>query len=119
MEGVQIVIVLAFLVEAIYTNLRMIWDSNKFNWNNLGALIVAVLVAVVAGVDIFPALGINMIVPYVGSVLTGILVSRGANVIFDVLRKINEMLSGKVTTETTEEIADTTTEAVEATEEAK
>ena len=55
MEGVQIVIVLAFLVEAIYTNLRMIWDSNKFNWSNLGALIVAVLVAVVAGVDIFPA----------------------------------------------------------------
>lgn len=119
MEGVQIVIVLAFLVEAIYTNLRMIWDSNKFNWNNLGALIVAVLVAVVAGVDIFPALGINMIVPYVGSVLTGILISRGANVIFDVLKKINEMLAGKVTTEATEEIADTTTETVEATEEAK
>lgn len=115
MEGVQIVIVLAFLVEAIYTNLRMIWDSNKFNWNNLGALIVAVLVAVVAGVDIFPALGINMIVPYVGSVLTGILVSRGANVIFDVLKKINEMLSGKVTTETVTD----GTESTQITEEAK
>ena len=115
MEGVQIVIVLAFLVEAIYTNLRMIWDSNKFNWNNLGALIVAVLVAVVAGVDIFPALGIDMIVPYVGSVLTGILVSRGANVIFDVLKKINEMLSGKVTTETVTD----GTESTQITEEAK
>lgn len=112
MEGIQAVIILAFLVEAIYTNLRMIWDSNKFNWNNLGALIVAVLVAVVAGVDIFPALGINMIVPYVGSVLTGILISRGANVIFDVLKKINEMLAGKVTTKTTETIAETTTEEV-------
>lgn len=116
MEGVQIVIVLAFLVEAIYTNLRMIWDSNKFNWNNLGALIVAVLVAVVAGVDIFPALGINMIVPYVGSVLTGILISRGANVIFDVLKKINEMLSGKITT--TETVTDKT-ESTQTTEEAK
>lgn len=112
MEGLQAVIVLAFLVEAIYTNLRMIWDSNKFNWNNLGALIVAVLVAVVAGVDIFPALGINMIVPYVGSVLTGILISRGANVIFDVLKKINEMLSGKITTGTTEAVETTTDETI-------
>lgn len=114
MEGVQAVIILAFLVEAIYTNLRMIWDSNKFNWNQLGALIVAVIVSVFAGVDVFPAVGINMIVPYVGSVLTGILISRGANVIFDVLKKINEMLSGRITTDTAETIADTT-ETVEET----
>lgn len=114
MEGVQAVIILAFLVEAIYTNLRMIWDSNKFNWNQLGALIVAVIVSVFAGVDVFPAVGINMIVPYVGSVLTGILISRGANVIFDVLKKINEMLSGKMTTDTAETFADTT-ETVEET----
>lgn len=113
MEGVQAVIILAFLVEAIYTNLRMIWDSNKFNWNQLGALIVAVIVSVFAGVDVFPAVGINMIVPYVGSVLTGILISRGANVIFDVLKKINEMLSGKITTDTAETIADTTETAEE------
>lgn len=112
MEGVQAVIILAFLVEAIYTNLRMIWDSEKFNWNQLGALIVSIIVSVFAGVDVFPAVGINMIVPYVGSVLTGILISRGANVIFDVLKKINEMLAGKAT-------IDTATEVVEAAEEIK
>ena len=116
MEGIQAVIILAFLVEAIYTNLRMIWDSNKFNWNQLGALLVAVIVSVFAGVDVFPAVGINMIVPYVGSVLTGILISRGANVIFDVLKKINEMLSGKITT--TETVTDGT-ESTQTTEEAK
>lgn len=115
MEGIQAVIILAFLVEAIYTNLRMIWDSNKFNWNQLGALLVAVIVSVFAGVDVFPAVGINMIVPYVGSVLTGILISRGANVIFDVLKKINEMLSGKVITETVTD----GTESTQTTEEAK
>ncbi len=98
---VQSIIVLAFLVEAIYSNLRMIWDSNKFNWNNLGALIVSVLVAVFTGVDIFPALGINVIVPYVGSVLTGVLISRGSNVVFDILKKLNSVLSGKAIPETT------------------
>lgn len=112
MEGIQAVIVLAFLVEAIYTNLRMIWDSNKFNWNNLGALLVAVIVSVFAGVDVFPAVGINMIVPYIGSVLTGILISRGANVIFDVLKKINEMLSGKISTGTTKTVETTTEETI-------
>lgn len=115
MEGVQAVIILAFLVEAIYTNLRMIWDSNKFDWNRLGALLVAVIVSVFAGVDVFPAVGINMIVPYIGSVLTGILISRGANVIFDVLKKINKMLSGKVITETVTD----GTESIQTTEEAK
>lgn len=112
MEGIQAVIILAFLVEAIYTNLRMIWDSNKFDWNRLGALLVAVIVSVFAGVDVFPAVGINMIVPYVGSVLTGILISRGANVIFDVLKKINEMLSGKITIGTTETVETTTEETI-------
>lgn len=105
---VQSIIVLAFLVEAIWTNLRMIWDKNKFNWNNLGALVVAILVAVATGVDIFPAIGISVVVPYVGSILTGILVSRGANVIFDLLKKINLMLAGK-----TEEIAETVPEVEE------
>lgn len=112
MEGIQAVIILAFLVEAIYTNLRMMWDSNKFDWNKLGALLVAVIVSVFAGVDVFPAVGINMIVPYIGSVLTGILISRGANVIFDVLKKINEMLSGKITTGTTETVGTTTEETI-------
>lgn len=112
MEGIQAVIILAFLVEAIYTNLRMIWDSNKFDWNKLGALLVAVIVSVFAGVDVFPAVGINMIVPYIGSVLTGILISRGANVIFDVLKKINEMLSGKITTGTTKTVETTTEETI-------
>ena len=92
---VQSIIVLAFLVEAVWSNLRMIWDSNKFNWNNLGALVVSILVAVFTGVDVFPALGISTLIPYVGSILTGILISRGSNVVFDVLKKINTMLAGK------------------------
>lgn len=104
---VQSIIILAFLVEAIWSNLRMIWDSNKFNWNNVGALIVSILVAVFTGVDVFPALGINGLIPYVGSILTGILISRGSNVIFDVLKKINQVLSGaKVEiTESSESVA--------------
>ena len=117
MEGVQTIIILAFLVEAIYTNLRMIWDSEKFDWNRLGALLVSVVVSVFASVDIFPALGINMIVPYVGSVLTGILISRGANVIFDVLKKINEMLSGRVNIETDETTEKETTASENITDE--
>lgn len=104
---VQSIIILAFLVEAIWSNLRMIWDSNKFNWNNVGALLVSILVAVFTGVDVFPALGINGLIPYVGSILTGILISRGSNVIFDVLKKINQVLSGaKVEiTESSESVA--------------
>ncbi len=110
---VQSIIVLAFLVEALYSNLRMIWDSNKLNWNNLGALIVSILVAVFTGVDVFPTLGIGIAVPFVGSVLTGILISRGSNVVYDLLRRVNELLSGKVSTVVESKETETTVEQLD------
>ena len=94
MEFVSI-IVLAFLVEAIWTNLKMIWDKNKLNWNMVGSLIVAIIVAIGTKIDIFPVLGIDIFIPYLGATLTGILVSRGANVVYDLIKKITGYLNPK------------------------
>lgn len=82
-------IILAVLVEALYSNLRMIWDKNKFNLNNLGVLVLAIIVTVLTNVDIFPIVELPMSVHFVGSILTGVLVSRGANVVFDLIDKLN------------------------------
>ena len=61
MDYAQLIII-AILVEAIWENLKMIWDKNKLNINMLGSLLL--------------------------SLLTGIIVSRGANFVNDLFKKL-------------------------------
>lgn len=87
------VIILALLCEAIWENLRMIWENGKFNINRLGALVISIIVALGTKIDLFKILDFEM-VQVLGSILTGILISRGANVVHDLLTKIQELSKG-------------------------
>ncbi len=85
-------LVVALLIEAIVNNLKPLWDKTKaFQIDNLISLVLAIVVCVLVGVDIFALVGLPMIVPYVGSVLTGILVCRGANVLHELVIAITTL----------------------------
>lgn len=88
------VIILALLCEAIWENLRMIWENGKFSINRLGALVISIIVALGTKIDLFKILDFEM-VQVLGSILTGILISRGANVVHDLLTKIQELSKGE------------------------
>lgn len=87
MDFAQLVLV-AILVEAIWENIKMIYDKQKLNINMIGSLVLGILVCLLAQIDIFPIVGLNMAVPFVGSVFTGIIVSRGANFVNDLFKKL-------------------------------
>lgn len=87
MDFAQLIIV-AILVEAIWENIKMVYDKKKFNINMIGSLILGIIVCVLAQIDIFPIVGLNIAVPFVGSVFTGIIVSRGANFVSDLFKKL-------------------------------
>ena len=87
MDFAQLVLV-AILIEAIWENIKMIYDKQKLNINMIGSLILGVVVCLLAQIDIFPIVGLNMAVPFVGSVFTGIIVSRGANFVNDLFKKL-------------------------------
>lgn len=89
MEYAQLIII-AILIEAIWENLKMIWKDKEVNVNMLGVLIISIVVCLLTKADIFPIVGINMIVPFVGSILTGIIVARGANFVNDLFNKLNK-----------------------------
>ena len=89
-------IILSLLAEAIWENLRMIWENGKFSINRLGALIVSIIVAIGTKIDLFELLEFE-ILPILGYVLTGILISRGANVLHDLLNKIQALSETKNT----------------------
>lgn len=76
--------VLAFFVESTveYYN-KLIVKNESGNWQcnlkMLGALTLGIIVTTIFGVDLFALVGISTVVPYVGSVLSGLIVARGAN----------------------------------------
>ena len=87
MEYAQLIIV-AILIEAIWENLKMIWKDRKVNLNTIGVLVLSIVVCLLAKIDIFPIVGLSLSVPFVGSALTGIIVSRGANFVNDLFEKL-------------------------------
>lgn len=87
MEYAQLIIV-AILIEAIWENLKMIWKDRKVNLNTIGVLVLSIVVCLLAKIDIFPIVGLSLSVPFVGSGLTGIIVSRGANFVNDLFEKL-------------------------------
>ena len=88
MEYAQLVIV-AILIEAIWENIKMIWQNGKFSIDKIGALVISVLICILAKIDIFPIVNLSVSIPVIGSIFTGIIVSRGANFVHDLFNKIS------------------------------
>lgn len=84
-------LVIALLGEAIWETLKMVWQTGKLSTDKIGAIIIGIALAVGSGLDIFTVVGISLRVPYLGMILTGILISRGANFIHDLLASISNM----------------------------
>ena len=88
MEYAQLVIV-AILIEAIWENIKMIWQNGKFSIDKIGSLVISILICILAKIDIFPIVNLSIMVQVIGSILTGIIVSRGANFVHDLFNKIS------------------------------
>lgn len=87
MEIAELIIV-AILIEAIWENVKMIWKKGKFNVNMLGSLILGIVVCILAKINIFSLVGIELSIDAMGWILTGIIVSRGANFVNDLFSKL-------------------------------
>lgn len=85
------VVIVALVGEAIWETIKMTWQHGKVNIDRIGALIVGLIIAIAAGIDIMDIIGIPMRIPYVGTVLTGVLISRGANFVHDILETVSSV----------------------------
>lgn len=79
------IVIGAALVEAVWETGKMTYQKGKVSADRVGALVIGVGVAMAAGLDACAAVGIPMAVPYLGSIFTGVLISRGANFVHDIL----------------------------------
>lgn len=88
MENFLQIIIIAILAEAVWENLKMIWQQGKISIDRIGALIISIVITLSTQLDVFAILNFKISIPFIGSILTGILISRGANCIHDILIKI-------------------------------
>lgn len=82
------IIVLAIVVEGIVTYVKEWFVNNKFHWQQAVTVILGIFVCIAYNLDLIQVLGVTSTIPYVGCVLTGILISRGSNYIFDLISKL-------------------------------
>lgn len=85
-------IIMAFLVEALWETLKMTWQEGKLNKDRVGALVSGLIIAFTINIDLFTTIGLTPNFKYVGVIATGILISRGANFMHDFFKSIG---SGK------------------------
>ena len=86
------ILIMAVLVEAVITYIKT-WVVNKeFKWPMFLSAVLSIVICIAYRLDIPLAVGIGSNIPFVGMIITGVLISRGSNYINDLLKKIT---SGK------------------------
>lgn len=91
MENLELIlklVVLAFVVEAVWETLKLVYDKDKLNISTIGALVTGLVIALTVDFDLLRILGFNPVIPYVGVVITGIVISRGGNFVHELLKRI-------------------------------
>ena len=81
-------LVIGASLEALWETCKMFWQEGKVSIDRIGAVILGVFLCLAAGVDFLNMVGVPLAVPYAGAVLSGLLVSRGANFLHDFLAAI-------------------------------
>jgi len=85
----------AIIVESIVNIVKNIETKNKDwrYWVSLGlGLVLGVLISVAYDIDLFKIVGLEgqwAWVAYLGALLTGLIMSRGANVVNDIIDRLN------------------------------
>ena len=78
----------AVIIEGIITYIKTFFVEGRFKWQMLVGVAIGILVALVYNIDLFAMVGLTSVVPFVGCALTGILISRGSNYIFDLIKNL-------------------------------
>ena len=82
------IIIIAIVAEAVWETSKMTYEAGSFSFDRIGALVVSLIIAIGTGLDIMTLAQVPIQYPIIGMVLTGILISRGANVVHDIFVKI-------------------------------
>lgn len=78
----------AVVIEGIVSYVTEIISKQKIEWKNVLAIALGCLIAFNLGLDFFKLIGLNEMYGVIGTILTGILISRGSNYVFELYNKL-------------------------------
>lgn len=94
----------AIIVEGVITYVKTFFVDGKPQWQMLTAIALGVLVAIAYQLDVLALFGMVSSIPLLGCVLTGILLSRGANYVFDLVKLISSTIDRLRATDNVNEV---------------
>lgn len=94
MNDVMAFIASAIIIEGLVSYADMIVTDKKLNWKLIVTIAVGCLVAFNANLDFFTLLGIPEKYGAIGTLLTGVLLSRGSNYVYDLYDKLTNWKRG-------------------------
>lgn len=87
-QDVSKMVIITVLVEGIITYFNEFFVSGNAPWQMIVSLVLGIVVAIAYKFDLPRYLNMESNIPYVGCILTGILISRGSNYIYDLISKL-------------------------------
>ncbi|MBQ2671262.1 MAG: hypothetical protein IJG00_00380 [Clostridia bacterium] len=87
-ENITSIMPLAIAVEATITYINQFFVDGEFCWEMLLSIVLGILISIAYEIDIPKYLNLHSRIPYLSNILTGILISRGSNYIYDLMSKI-------------------------------
>ena len=79
------------VLEGIITYINSFFVVGEPHYQMILSLIFGIFIAVVYKIDLLKLADIESEIPYIGSVLTGILFSRGSNYVHDILKTVTRI----------------------------
>ena len=111
MQTIVLILVLAITVEAIIQYSKTIIEmlekkQYKTFATQLAAILLSVFICFTAGVDLYTLVGVSFTLPWLGMLLTGIVVSRGSNYTSAFIKRLKNKDIGEIVLEDIVEAAD-------------
>ena len=85
------IVAFAILIESLITYINQFIVKENFCWEMALSLVLGIIIAVAYKLDLPSYFNLKSHIPYVGCILTGILLSRGSNYVFDIFNKLTSI----------------------------
>lgn len=81
---------LSIIVESVITYFKEFFVYGYFSISMIFSIILGISISIIYKLDLPECFNLKSTVPYIGNILTGLLISRGSNYIYDVLKIVTD-----------------------------
>ena len=82
------IVAFSVLIESLITYYKEFFAGSNASWEIIASLSLGIIVAIAYNLDLPAHFNLKSQIPYAGCILTGVLISRGSNYVFDIIKKL-------------------------------